>query len=224
MMNKAEHIYQFKAYVSGRAIVATQLWSKSITAQSLTKIAEGLCRARVTGKNNYFVKSVAELYFLVVAKIVELNPNAIPDGRPQIFRLWVVKFEVDGSVCCSCDFFERVGIVYRHILAIFHNLDESMVDVLSREALGFYFGNPMYAIVTSVIMQALESSLKKVKACIPTQDTSYLVYSAGAEESFFLPFSREVLNDVLSPSPSIYFISMHGRHVTSRGWLYPHHM
>jgi hypothetical protein len=62
MVNKAEHIYQVKAYVSGRAIAATHLWSKSITAQSLTRIAEGLCRAQVTGKNNYFVKSMGQLY------------------------------------------------------------------------------------------------------------------------------------------------------------------
>jgi hypothetical protein len=93
-----------------------------------------------------------------------------------------VKFELDGSVCCSCDFFERVGIVYRHILATVPNLDESMVDVRWRVALGFYFGKPMYARVTSVIMQALESSLQKLKACIPTQKTSYPVYS--------IPFSR----------------------------------
>jgi hypothetical protein len=82
--------------------------------------------------------------------------------------------------------------VCRHILAIVHNLDESMVDVRWREALGFYFGKPMYARVTSVIMQALESSLKKVKACIPSLETSYPVYSDAANESFFLPFSREV--------------------------------
>jgi hypothetical protein len=104
MVNKAEHRYQVKASVSGRATVATQLWSKSITAQSLTRIAEGLCRAQVTGKNNYFVKSMGQFYFFVVVKIVELNPKVIPGGRPQIVRLRVVKFEVDGSVCCSCEF------------------------------------------------------------------------------------------------------------------------
>jgi hypothetical protein len=62
MVSKAEDRYQVKAYVSGRSIVATQLWSKSITAQSLTRIAEGLCRAQGTGKNNYFVKSMGQLY------------------------------------------------------------------------------------------------------------------------------------------------------------------
>jgi hypothetical protein len=168
-----------QGYVSDRSISAAQLCSKSITDQSLTIVSEGLCRAQVTGKNNYFVKSMGQFYFFVVAKIVELNPKAM-------------KFEVDGSVCCSCEFFERVGIVCRHILVIVPNLDESMVDVPWRAALWFYFGKPMYAIVTSVIMQALESSLKKVKACIPTQDTSYPVHSGGAKESFFLPFSREV--------------------------------
>jgi hypothetical protein len=104
IMNKAEHRYQVKAFVSGRAIVATQIWSKSITSQSLTRIAEGFCRSQVTGKNNYFVKSMGQFYVYVVAKKVELNRKAIPGGRPQIFRLRVVKFEVDGSVCCSCEF------------------------------------------------------------------------------------------------------------------------
>jgi hypothetical protein len=168
MVNKAEHRYQVKASVSGRAIVSTQLWSKSITAQSLPIIAEGLCRAQVTAKNSYFIKSMGQLYFYVVAKKVELSLIAIPGGRPQIARLRVVTFEVDGSVCCSCDFFERVGIVCRHILAIVPGLDESMVDVRWRSALGFYFGKPMYARVTSVIMQALEYSLEKVKAGIPS--------------------------------------------------------
>jgi hypothetical protein len=69
-----------------------------------------------------------------------------------------------------------------HILAIVQNLDESMVDVRWREALGFYFGKPMYARVTSVIMQTLESSLKKVKASIPPQEICYPVYSDGAKE------------------------------------------
>jgi hypothetical protein len=101
-----------------------------------------------------------------------------------------VKFEVYGSVCCSCDFFERVGIVCRYILAIVPNLDESMVDVRWRAALGFHVGNPMYARVTSVIMQAIESSLKKVKAFIPSQEISYPVYSDGANESLFSPFFK----------------------------------
>jgi hypothetical protein len=65
-----------------------------------------------------------------------------------------------------------------------------MVDVCWRAALGFYFGKPMYARVTSVIMQALEFSLKKVKACIPSLDTSYPVYIDGANESFFSPFFK----------------------------------
>jgi hypothetical protein len=50
--NPRRIIYQVKASVSGRSIVATQLWIKSITAQYLTRIAEGLCRDQVTGKNN----------------------------------------------------------------------------------------------------------------------------------------------------------------------------
>jgi hypothetical protein len=54
---------------------------------------------------------MSQLLFLVMAKKVELNLNEIPGGQPQIIWLWVVQFEVDGSVCCSCDFFERVGIV-----------------------------------------------------------------------------------------------------------------
>jgi hypothetical protein len=135
MVNEAEHIYQVKASFIGIFIVATQLWSKSITDQSLTRIAEGLCRSQVTSKNNYFVKSMCQLLFLVVAKKVELNPNAIPGGRPQIIRLRIVQFEVDGSVYYSCEFFERVGIVRWHILAIVQLQDESMVDVRWRASL-----------------------------------------------------------------------------------------
>jgi 2-hydroxy-3-keto-5-methylthiopentenyl-1-phosphate phosphatase len=40
----------------------------------------------------------------------------------------------------------------------------------------------MYARVTSVIMQALESSLKKFKASIPPQDICFPVFSKGAKE------------------------------------------
>jgi hypothetical protein len=138
----------------------------------------------------HFVKSIGQFYYYVVAKKVELSLIAIPGGRPQIFRLRFVKFEVDGSVCCSCDFFERFGIVCRHILAIVHDADESVIDVRWRAALGFYFGNPMYARVTSVSMQALDSSLKKVKACIPILETSYPVYSDGANESCVSPFLK----------------------------------
>jgi hypothetical protein len=141
-------------------------------------------------EKKYFVKSIGQFYYYVVAKKVELSLIAIPGDRPQIVRLRVVKFEVDGSVCCSCEFFERVGIVCRHILAIVHEVDESMIDVRWRAAPGFYFGKPMYARVTSVIMQALESSLKKVKACIPSLETSYPVYSDGANESCFSPFFK----------------------------------
>jgi hypothetical protein len=145
-------------------------------------------------EKKYFVKSIGQFYYYVVAKKVELSIIAIPGGRPQIVRLRVVKFEVDGSVCCSCEFFERVGIVCRHILAIVHaivhEVNESMIDVRWRAALGFYFGKSMYARVTSVIMQALESSLKKVKACIPSLESSYPVYSDGENESCFSPFVK----------------------------------
>jgi hypothetical protein len=65
-----------------------------------------------------------------------------------------------------------------------------MIDVRWRAALGFYFGKKMYARVTSVIMQALESSFKKVKACIPSLETSYPAYSDGAKESLFSPFLK----------------------------------
>jgi hypothetical protein len=187
MVNKPEHRYQVKASVSGRAIATTQLWSTSITAQLLTRIAEGLRRAQVTSNKNYFVKSMGQLLFFVVDKIVELNSNAIPGGRPQIVGLRVVQFEVDGSVCCSC-YFLKAGIASRHILAIFHNLDEHIIDFHRRATLGFYFGNPMYARATSVIIQALESSLKKDKASIPPHEICYPVYSNGEKESCFSPF------------------------------------
>jgi hypothetical protein len=78
--------------------------------------------------------------------------------------------------------------VCRHILAIVHLLDESMVDVRWRGALVFYFGKLMYARVTSVIMQALESSLKKVKAPIPPQAICYPFFSKGANECHSSPF------------------------------------
>jgi hypothetical protein len=48
----------------------------------------------------------------------------------------------------------------------------------------------MYARVKIVIMQALESSLKKVKASIPPQETCYPVYSDGAKESCISPFFK----------------------------------
>jgi hypothetical protein len=48
----------------------------------------------------------------------------------------------------------------------------------------------MYARVTSVIMQALEYSLKKVKAGIPSMETGYPAYSDGANESLFTPFFK----------------------------------
>jgi hypothetical protein len=62
MVNKAEHIYQVKASVSGRATVATELCSKPSAAQSLTRIAEILYSAQVTYKNNYFVKKCVNSY------------------------------------------------------------------------------------------------------------------------------------------------------------------
>jgi hypothetical protein len=54
-----------------------------------------------------------------------------------------------------------------------------MVDVRWKGALGLYFGNAMYARVTSVIMQALDSSLKKSKAPFPPQVLYYPVFSEG---------------------------------------------
>jgi hypothetical protein len=98
--------------------------------------------------------------------------------------------------------------VCRHILEIVPDLDESMVDVRWRAALGFYFGKPMYARVTSVIMQALESSLKKVKAGIPSMKTSYPAYSDGANESLFSPFfKRGVERRFLTKSTYILHLS-----------------
>jgi hypothetical protein len=68
MVNKAQQRYQVKASVIGRAIVATQLWTKLITAQSLTIHAEGLCGAEVRQKDNYYVKSIGQFFYYVVAK------------------------------------------------------------------------------------------------------------------------------------------------------------
>jgi hypothetical protein len=83
--------------------------------------------------------------------------------------------------------------VCRRIMTIVHNLGESMVNVCWRAALGFYFGKRMYARVTSVIMQPLEYSLKKVKSCIPTQETCCPVYRDGSKESVFSPFFKRGL-------------------------------
>jgi hypothetical protein len=52
-----------------------------------------------------------------------------------------------------------------------------MVDMRWIEALGFYFGKAVYSRVTTVIMQALDSSLKKIKVPTPPQDTCYPVFS-----------------------------------------------
>jgi hypothetical protein len=76
-------------------------------------------------------------------------------------------------------------------LAIVHLIDEYMVDVCRRGALGLYFGKPMYARVTSVIMQALESSLKKAKALIPPQALCYPVFNDGAKDCHFIPFIKK---------------------------------
>jgi hypothetical protein len=61
VVNKAEHIYQVNTHVSGRAIATTQLWSKSTNDRSLKIIAEGLCSAQVSSKNNYFLKRMSQL-------------------------------------------------------------------------------------------------------------------------------------------------------------------
>jgi hypothetical protein len=147
-------------------------------------------RGRSEAERQLLCEKYRTVFLLCGGQKVVLSPISIPGGRPQIVRLRVVKFEVDSSVCCSCDFFEMVGIVCRHILAIVHEVDESMIDVHWRATLGFYFGKKMYARVTSVIMQALESSLKNVKACIPSLETSYPAYSDGANESIFSPFVK----------------------------------
>jgi hypothetical protein len=114
--------------------------------------------------------------------------------------------------------------VCRHILVIVHEVDESMIDVRWRAALGFFFAKEMYARVTRVIMQALESSLKKVKACIPSLETSYLRTAMGRKSLFSLHLSREGLNDDLSPRSSIFFISLYGRGVMSTTRTYLHNI
>jgi hypothetical protein len=63
-----------------------------------------------------------------------------------------------------------------------HLLDVSMVDVRCRGALGFYFGEAMYAQVTSsAIIQALEL-LSKKSNLPPPQEIGYPVFSKGAKE------------------------------------------
>jgi hypothetical protein len=52
MVNRTKHRHQVKVSVSGRAIVATKLWSKFTPARSLTRFSEGLCRAQITSKKN----------------------------------------------------------------------------------------------------------------------------------------------------------------------------
>jgi hypothetical protein len=106
MVNKADHRYQVKSYVSGRDIVVPQLWGKSIIAQSLTRIAQGLFRAQVTSKNNYFVKSMSQLLFLVVANKVKLNPNSIPGGRPQIIRLRLCNLKLMEAFVAAVNFWK----------------------------------------------------------------------------------------------------------------------
>jgi hypothetical protein len=83
----------------------------------------------VNSKKNYFVKSMGQFYSYVVSKKVELNPIAILGCHPQIVRLQVVKFEVDGSVCCSCEF-SRGLVLCADIPGKYSNLDESMIDSL----------------------------------------------------------------------------------------------
>jgi hypothetical protein len=78
----------------------------------------------------------------MVAKKVELN--AFPGGQPQIVRLRLVNFDIDGCGSCSCELFERVGLVCRHVLDIIQVMDETMFDIRWRGSLGFYFGVEIY--------------------------------------------------------------------------------
>jgi hypothetical protein len=121
----------------------------------------------MTSKNNYFYKRISILF----AKKVELNSNAVPGGTTQIFVcLRVVQVDVDGSVCCSCEFVEQLRIVCRHILAIIQIIDEFMVDVHWKNA-PVLWGGAMCARVTRVFIQALQSSLKKVKGTPPPPES-----------------------------------------------------
>jgi hypothetical protein len=65
----------------------------------------------------------------------------------------------------------------------------------------------MYDIVTSVIMQALEPSLKKVKAPTP-QVICYPVFRKGAKECHFPPFINKGVESKFLTKASIYFISL----------------
>jgi hypothetical protein len=67
-----------------------------------------------------------------------------------------------------------------------------MVDVCWKGALVFYLGKPMYARVTSVIMQALESSMKNVKAPIlPQAILCYPVFRDGSHGYYDSPFIKK---------------------------------
>jgi hypothetical protein len=107
--------------------------------------------------------------------------------------------------------------VCRHILAIVHLLEKSMVDVYWRGALGFYFRKAIYARVTSVIMQALESSLRKSKAPIPPQVICYPVCSEGAKECHCTPFIKKGV-ERRSLTRTKYLIRQ--RRVTEWDWQY----
>jgi hypothetical protein len=93
----------------------------------------------------------------MVANKVELNHISLPGRRPQIVRLRLVNFDIDGCVSCVC----------RHILVIIEVMDETMCDIRWRAALGFYFSVEIYERVSSVIIKAIHSSLKSQMPCLP---------------------------------------------------------
>jgi hypothetical protein len=85
--------------------------------------------AEMSAKDYYYIKRINSTSYEMVANKEELNPSALPGGRPQIVWLRLVNFDIDGCVSCSCELLEMDGIVCRHILAIIQVMDETMCDI-----------------------------------------------------------------------------------------------
>jgi hypothetical protein len=103
---------------NARAVDSTKLWSNLPTSEHLTHLGEGLVVEQWKIRNNYESRQIEANLF----QVRRMNHNPKNVAMPIFKRIRIVSIANDGRLRCSCCYFERIGIVCRHMMHILQSV------------------------------------------------------------------------------------------------------
>ena len=114
-------MFSFITRKTSKKINETNLWSNSLTKETLTDYAEGIACNNFDTRHKYNVRQIDTYKWFVLAKNVGIMQKLDHNAAIKYDRVRKVLIDSEGYMSCSCGYVQRMLMPCRHICAVIGN-------------------------------------------------------------------------------------------------------